>query len=282
MRFVCFITVLVLFNRIYAQDYSIKAGFRDLPFKSVYLAEMEGEKYKIIDSVTTNFMGNFTFKIKKNQHIGQYRLLTLPEKKSKSQEKKIILDFLFNKENIEFLTDSQAPTDSMRDVKSVENEIYFQYVKLRNDNKYKADVLKHFLTNYPKDDDFYIKANEKYSQLQVEINQYIDKVIKKEPKTYIARMLKMEKNILPDTKLGEEQQNEYLKIHYFDGFDFNDTSLVYSNAITNKIVGYLGLFREKPYNRDKQEIAFIRAVDNIMKATKQNKKVYEFILDYII
>ena len=59
---------------------------------------------------------------------------------------------------------------------------------------------------------------------------------------------------------------------------------LYTNVLTNKILGYLSLYRDKNNRliKKQQEIAFIRAVDVIMKYANQDKKIYEFVLDFLI
>ena len=266
----------------YGQDYSLKAGFRDMPFAKVYLATISGEKYKIIDSAKTDFAGGFKFKFDKKYHIGQYKLLIESRKQGSDNGMKTILDFIYNKENIEFYTNSSYAVDSINVVNSKENKIYFAYIKFIAGNKLKLELINNLLSKYPPADDFYQTIIKKDNDLINERISYINNIVQNNPETFVSHIVKTDKNVKIAPNLNEEQRTEYLKQHYFDEMDFNDSLLVYTNVLPNKIMGYLTLYREKQSNKDKQEIAFIRAVDVIMKASNKNKKVYEFILDYLI
>ncbi len=269
----------------YSQEYVLKAGLKDLSFSKIYLATISGEKYKFIDSAKADMTGGFQFKFNKKSSVGQYRLFTeSSEKNQRSVEngKKNILDFLYNREDIEFYTTAKNPSEDMRVVKSTENMLYFDYLKRKGENKTKLELLNNLLANYPKTDDFYKTIETKVNSIQTLQTEFVDNIITKYPDAFITHIVKVDRNIETDTKLSEEQKNDYLKLHYFDKTDFNDTLLMNSSYLTNKVIGYLTLYREKQNDRDKQEVAFIRAVDHIMKIANKNKKVYEFVLDYLI
>jgi thiol-disulfide isomerase/thioredoxin len=265
-----------------AQEYKLNAGFRDIPFNTIYLISIYGDKTKTIDSSKTDFSGGFHFKFTNKTHVGQYRL-SVKSRNSKAEDGFLtLLDFIYNKENIEFFTFASTPLDSMHVISSAENDLYFRYIKFVNANKKKIDLLNYNLSKYPKSDDFYKEMKQKVDALINERIAFNNNIIQKHPNTLVAHILKIEKNIQADPSLSEEKQDEYMKLNYFSVSDFTDSLLINTNALTNKVLSYLSLYRVKQSNKEQQEIAFIRAVDIIMKYANQDKKIYEFVLDFLI
>ena len=281
-HFLSIIILFFIFLSCSGQQYTLNAGFRDLPFNKIYLVSVYGDKTRTIDSTKTDFSGGFHFKFTDKTNIGQYKLEAMAQKSKTETELKPIIEFLFNKENIEFYTLTSAPYDSLHYVKSDENEIYFNYIKFINSNKKKLDILNYNLSKYPESDDFFKDMKKKADALIDERIAYTNNITQKYPNTLVSHIIKIEKNFRPDPSLTMEKQNEYMKLNYFSESDFNDSLLLYTNALTNKILGYLSFYRVKKSTKEQQEIEFIRAVDIIMKYANQDKKIYEYVLDFMI
>ena len=52
-----------------------------------------------------------------------------------------ILDFIYDKEEIEIKTDANNILDSIKIIKSESNKIYYEFVKLNKDYKIKSELL---------------------------------------------------------------------------------------------------------------------------------------------
>ena len=95
-----------------------------------------------------------------------------------------------------------------------------------------------------------------------------------------------------EATVTEEERLLTLKKQFFKPSDFPDTLLLYSDALSNKIITYLGLYRNPDYIEEQQTNEFIKAADQLLTAVKystgiapssQGKEgVGLYILKYVI
>lgn len=295
----------------YAQaQYTLKAEIKDMPYQKVYLFALYGHYQNIIDSVQVDTSGFFQFNLSENLPVGMYRIVLGKTKKAQyySGEPQVI-NFIFNNADIELYTHFEYPVDSMHVISSplsiwrgaggeVENQLYYNYLKKRNNNYYKMDLLAYMLKYYPQTDlsrtdlsrtasredrdDFYKNIEKQFMKSQLQQEKYVNILIENNPDTYVARLIKMEKVPIIDPKLTEAEQNEYLKQHFFDEADFTDTTLLISDVISKKIFDYILLHHNKSFNEEQQKKVFIEAVDTILFKAMDNETVYNYVLDYLI
>jgi len=74
----------------------------------------------------------------------------------------------------------------------------------------------------------------------------------------------------------------FLKNHYFDGIDFNDTMLIRSTFLTSKVVNYLSLYQMNANSQAELEVNMLMGVDSILSYAQSNQQVYEFLIDFLI
>lgn len=68
---------------------------------------------------------------------------------------------------------------------------------------------------------------------------------------------------------------------FFQGFDFNDTTLIHSDAFSEKLAEYVYQFHD---NQDfvNQETAYIMGLSPLFEKAKCNMQMYEFVLDFML
>jgi thiol-disulfide isomerase/thioredoxin len=255
-------------------EYPVTITLKDFPNQMIYLADFYGDKNKVIDSAKTDNKGKAGFRfITKDRYCGMYRLVFAGES---------FVDFIFDYESIDLSTTIFNPTDSMQVINSVENKIYFDFI--RNDHKAqkKLELLVPLIDNYPEDDPFFMQVEREFTRLQKERNTSIDKIVKENPHTCLAKIMGVQKKPFVSSKLNEVERNKFLKEHFFDDMDFTDTALIHSNVFTSKSISYLTLYTNKNLSRSQQEDEFIVAVDVILSKAKPCKKIFELVMDYLM
>jgi thiol-disulfide isomerase/thioredoxin len=118
--------------------------------------------------------------------------------------------------------------------------------------------------------------------VQDDFETYVNSVLGLNTQTYAAKAIRIDKPVPLNTNIPLERQNDFLKENYFNGFRLDDPSLLRSNIISSKIIGYLSLYRDPASSKDKQEEEFIRAIDTILLKTMDNEEIYNFTLQYLI
>ena len=280
----------------YAQEYTFQVNISDPdPIgKQVYLASIYGHYQTIIDSTSINEKGEFLFKFNKNNRLGGiYRIIFNQDPKAAFYNKQPqSFDIIFSattsnrggktrdsSPHISFSTSFNYLLDSMVISGSNENKLYYDYLKKKKLYSKKLDLLEQMLRLYPKnnitdlptiDDQFYVQIQKQYMQLQKELYAYSNKLIKKYPDAFFTKIVKLEQYPLLEASLTEEEKLDILKKQFFKPSDFQDTMLLYSDALPNKIIAYLGLYRNENYTEEQQTREFIKAANLLLTAVENS------------
>lgn len=258
---------------LFAQDYKMSGEINGLDEQTITISNFYGNEDKVIDSVKTDYMGFFVYTFPKNSNAGMYRL-----RFGQNQ----FMDIIFNNENISFSTDSRALIDSLNFSKSIENQLYFEYLNQRNLTEYKSELLGPVITYYPQDDPFYADVEHKFDEITGNFEDFVFDLVNDNPKTYVAKLVEMDYTPPPPSALSQEAKMQFMKMHFFDNIDFSDTTMLYSNIFSGKVIQYLSFYQNNRMNKDQLQVEFIKAVNVIMDATSVNTLVYEYVMDYLI
>jgi thioredoxin-related protein len=255
------------------QTYTVSGTISNLPSATIYLLSYYGERTFMVDSVKTDPQGNFRFAMKPGAHIGQYRV---------GITKDSWVDFIFNKENIRLVTDAKAPVDSLRFIESQENRIYYDFMRMDAMNQARLELLQPVIDYYPVHDEFHQKASGEYEKIQQNQKTVLDTFALMYPASFAVRILKHNQPPFIPAALLPEDRLLYLRGHYFDHVDFNDTSLLHSTAWANKSIAYLSLYSNNRLPQKQLEAEFIKGVTVIMSAASVNAEIFKFLLDYLV
>jgi len=274
MRKLFFFVLLSLITlNIPAQDFTISGTVSGDDSTNIYLMKITGDNRSIIDTVVSDETGSFEFKLEKGFPIGQYAVIPGPEQ---------MVELIFNKENIRFVASGSSRDDQVQIIESVENLIYYDYLSLKGVNLYKLEILNPVLEYFPKNDGFYQTTLLKVKNLQRELNERVEKLTAENPSTLTAKLIRVDKPVFANPELSLDQQNQYLKSHYFTKSDFQDTLLLNTNILTGKIIGYLTLYQDESMSQEELEEQLVIAVDTVLEKAFVNQQVYEFVVNFLI
>lgn len=258
---------------ISAQTFRMDGKIKGIDVHKIKISNFYGNEDRIIDSVSVDKDGVFRYVFPKDFTPGMYRL-----RFGKDQ----FIDIIYNHENIRFSTDAVALIDSLVFRESLENQLYFEYLNRRNLKEYKIELLGPLLTYYPQDDDFYEDVEKKYDVINTGFKSFMNTLIKENPQTFVSRVIKMDYTPDPPKELDPMAKMQYMRAHFFDNMDFSDTSMLYTNIISGKVIQYLSFYQNNRMSKDQLQVEFIKAVNVIMDVTSVNQLVYEYTLDYLI
>ena len=255
------------------QNYNLEITIKDLPSEEVYIANFYGDKNNIIDTAVPDTAGNITFEFGSKDYPGMYRVFI---------NKEVFFDILFNKENIKIQTDFNDLYESLEIVSSVENQLYYDYLKTIHEYRRKFDLLAPINDYYPNTDTFFHIARAQYISIQAEILVYIDDLVELYPDTWVSKIAKIKKPLFYDPSMDDHDRRLYTLEHYFDNYDFTDIELIRSNIYTMAAIEYMSLYSNPNLNQDQLQDEFIKAVDKIMYEAMDNGLVYKFIVEYLV
>jgi len=271
-RFLTIAFTLIIFIGT-AQEHKINGTITGLENENLYLMQLMGEKRSITDTAQTDITGSFTFILDESNKPGMYVVINGPGK---------AVELIYNNEDIQFTTSGFDDDDGIHIVSSIENLIYYDYLNIKGINAYKLDVLKTLLDNYPPDDDFFSIAIKQYYLLQNQINTRVDELISNNPQTLASRFLQTDRPIFVDPTLTKDEQNIFLKNHFFENVDFTDTMLIRSTFLTSRVVNYLSLYQMNANSQKELEDNMLMGVDSVLIYAQVNQQVYEFLIDFLI
>jgi thiol-disulfide isomerase/thioredoxin len=256
-----------------AQNNKISGTIPGLANKDVFLLRMVAENRQIIDTASTDPSGSFVFELPSDFPIGQYAVVVGPSQ---------LIELIYNKEDIRFVTTGASSDDQVQIVESIENRIYYDYLYEKGITLYKTDLLEPLIQNYPTDDPFYQTAIAQYNLLKENFDERVNTLVEQNPETFAAQIIQTDKPLLPDPTLTPLMQTIFLKTHYFDETNFTDTLLTRTNILSSKVVGYLGLFQEKKMTKEQLENSLLVGVDTVLNKAIVNQEVYEYVVDFLI
>jgi len=239
----------------------------------IYLLSIYGERTSPADSTLTDSSGRFRFTLTSKTCPGLYRVVW---------SKAGLVNLVLNRENVKFETYDNSPEDSLKILSSQENEILHFFTVMARTNQAKLELLMPVVDFYPVRDELYRKIAAEFETIQKVQLACLDSMVRKYPGSYAVRMEKVLQTPYIPASLSTNSRMEYLKQHYWDKVDFNDTALLRSNVFADKIISYLAIYQNNRLSQKQLESEFIKAVTVALGAASVCPDTYKFMLDYLV
>ena len=258
-----------------SQKHHLTVEVLDYKDSAIYWASTYGDKTNILDTIHRNQNGVFKYNIPYGTPTGIYKVII-----NKKEEKTI--DVVYNQEDIVLKTHYGELLKQLNISQSRETQIFHRYQRAKNYIRYKQKQIRQMLERYPRNDPFYSKLEKKYIQLQKERYDSAKNIRDAYPNTFVAKLVDVA--IIPfDSSIQTRSQwVRYKKNHFFDKAGMMDESLLRSPVIPNKILDFLSLYRQSSYTKARQEQAFKKAVDTLIKYTRGNAEIFDFTINFLI
>ncbi len=269
--------LLILSLSSCGQSENLRVVIKNHPGGKVKLVKFIGDR--MVSVKDKAYKNGLTFNMV-GQKNGMYRIV-IKEAKNRRQQTKAV-NFIYNNENIKLETTYNNPQKDLKVIHSRENRIYQQFLNYHRTFERKMNLLNRMIDQYPTGDPFYKKVMKKYGEVQKAHEAHIDSVVKKFPETYASHVVKSYKTPYLKPQLSQKERISYLKEYFLNTIDFQDTLLIRTPRIGQKILRYLSLYRQPGMSPSEQEEAFIEAVDEILMHAYINDKMYNYVLDYLV
>jgi len=247
-------------------QYSLKGVIGNYNRRDISICSQFGDESKLIEAVSTDQNGEFEFAYS-DQPVGLYRLYL---------DTQDYFDLIFNKENIEIKTKIENPQYNMEIMQSDENTQLYSYIIANYISQYKIDILSELLNIYP-DGKFRNKVESELSKELKHKNKNLEKVIKQDAESFAGRYLNSFREISIPSKFNDYEKSEYLKKNYLELYEFNDLSLLNSNAYTMIVLNYFKLFRSND-----PEVYYTAGHEVLDYIFFEDPKIFNFIFEYIL
>lgn len=231
MRNILFFIVFVSFCSLQAQ-FSIKGTIDpDHDYSWILLYKLHnGEQTYVANADVVD--GAFRFEIDQNESAGIYRAYY-------QIENSLYVEFIYNKEDVEFSFDPNDPEVSIYFTESQENTIYQNYYKTIKSSQQKIDSIQVLYFQSTQQDEG-IKLEKNYKQFLSDLQVEQEKFEKKTEGLLANHYIKASSQY--NAPVPHKDPNDYLnsiKDHFFDAMDITDTVLSHSSFINDRLNDYV-------------------------------------------
>jgi len=248
-KLICLFLILISLQFSFAQGYKISVKIKNLKNAELYLGYYFANTEYMVQSIKLNDKGEGTFEGKDKLSGGIY-IVGVPNKFYFD----IVID---DKQNFSFETDTNQVALNLNFKGSPENELFSKYNKFMINLEKELSEKQKTMKN--KADSMNIS-----NELGVKEKDYWTKVIKDNPKSFTASLLRM--------KYSFEKSDSV----YLNEIDFTDAKLLrtpmFYMIIRRHIANYIETGSEK----------IIYENEKLLKLANQNKEVFQFVVSYLL
>ena len=269
-----FATGWLLFFTLLLKAQGYKVTFQTPNYKSglVYLTYYYGANMNIEDSALLNDKGVAVFKKSTTLQPGIYSIV-FPGKSK-------LVDFFVDKEQELSITSDTTDLVDKTVVKGAkENELfreYQKYIAVKGKDLQKEQQA--FTTATTKADS--TEHEKKYRELNDELNEYRENIIKQHPNSMLAVLFRsMKTPTVPVTKPSTREDSianyNYYKKHYWDGITFMDGRVIRTPFFLPKVEKY---FREVLVPVPD---SIIKEADYLLLLARSDSTMYRFLINWL-
>lgn len=271
-RYFSYIFILI------AGIYSVRAGeiqgtVYGLEPQWAYLYALYGQEHILVDSVRVKAGGFVHFQGAKYP-AGFYHIQFSSGPR---------IDLVLDCEPAVFSTNIRAIVDSMRVFKSRETRAYYQFVRQERFYDQLIGSLEQLMQQYRHDEknaEFTRTLKHERDRLNKVKSEARKELIKEYPGSLLATLVKTIET--PQRSDNQEywdaypDEKSFLREHYFDNIDFNDSRILSSPFLVGNYRQYFDWIEPR------KESTYLSAVLNLLQKTKENEEIHSFTLSYLI
>ncbi|WP_408023462.1 TlpA family protein disulfide reductase [Tenacibaculum sediminilitoris] len=275
------LALLIFTTSLVNAQYTVK-GTMTPPDKGdwVILYKIEGAKQKFLSNTTIKFdtvaiggekqvLGKFSFELPNTATPGAYRATYRNTGVG-------FVDFLFNKENVEFVFNPKYPDQSVLFTSSRENKVYKEYLQEYNAIQKKIDSFQAaYIQTQSKDD------KKAYKKELKELEDVQETYENKSEGMLVNSFIKASRRY--NSSNPHESIEDYLSAtteNFFEYIDFKSETLFNSSFLIDKIndyVFYLNFSEEKMIQQKLMRKAIVNVMDKV-----SSKKLRKAVIEYLI
>ena len=249
------IVFLITSQSIYSQV-NIQISVKQTHSKQAKLFFCQQTESKLVDSSKQISPGVFKFNLPANHEQGLYKFAI---------GKNIDFDFVVTDEpQITLETIVFAAEDSLRSIDSKENEVYFQYQKLKKRLSQQAWFLNSLIDFYSDSSAFYKQLHIELFNVQTELFNVSKRLASSNPNLFTSNLIRMELKPIPEIGLKSYDRNNFLKQNWWIDVKLRDIRFANSLALESKLWGFIELFINEGYDKEQQDSSFVAAVKSVL------------------
>lgn len=232
-----------------------------------------GSQVELVDSSRQHEQGRYIFNLPANCQSGLYKV---------DIGKSISFDLIVNNESeIDVYTTVFAPNDSLKSSKSIENQTFWDYQRLKKKNDQHLWFIRSLMDYYPDSSMmFQMLATELYRlDRNLQINAF--GTYNSYPNLLASRLILLEQKPILPPDMAADQKKSYQIDNWFYDFLFTDIRLTSSPAFSSRIWSYIELLFSDMLDKEEQDEAFIQGITTLME-TPMDISVRQYVRALLI
>lgn len=276
---------LLLFPLLsFGKEHQVKIRVSALPANSkpALLSIYNGNTY-LIDSLPQIKDSTIIFRVPENTPAGMLRaVLGLSTYARYSNGQPTMFNFLFHNEDVELTLNFEKPDQTVQVIRSKENRIYFDFLRADMTFLRKLGMLEQVILNYPDKDDFYKMASDYYKKYQIQREKFIDKTYNQNKNSLAGKIIKTKKLPFTEGNMTPTTRDSIFRTNFLSMFEFNDTTLLYTDVYTDKVMQFIEMFVDRKASPRENENNIIRALDVLVPHLDINPGIQQHLLQFLI
>ena len=267
-----------------AQTFQIDVTIINQPDEYILLETVQGDNYTLIDRALPE-NGKIHFELQSDAHPGIYRLILGKTGYARvMNQDPQLLDFIFNKENVQLKTDFKNPLQTVQVIHSSENDVYFDFLIRLKEYESELSIMEQEADSYwaKGDSAKAISASNEVNRLQLDWDLRVAQTVQQNNSLFASKLIGLKRIPLKDAFLSPKERSENYRNEFLQTVNFSDETLIYSTAYTDKIFEFLTLYNNPEFNKQQRTAAYMEAVDRIFSKMGQNEQVDQFITEYLL
>jgi thiol-disulfide isomerase/thioredoxin len=272
------ITTVFLSISAYAQGYKIEVQFDDLKDASIMLGYHFGDKKFVVDTAQVNSKGIAIFEGDSLLPGGMY-IVILPQRS--------YFDFLLShNQQFSLSTSTDKLLENLKFKGSPENTAFLNYQMFMNEKQKRMGDLRNQMQAVEGNADLEKKITDEINSLDLEVKKNWDVVIKDNPNTFLANIIRSLKPIdFPEFEIPANAKSpdslrwvksyQYNQNHFFDNIDLTDDRLIRTPFFQARVDAY--------FDRALLPIAdtIILYGDRLIEKASESRRMYQFLISHL-
>ncbi len=262
-----------------AEGYSIDIQVKGLSDTTIYIGYHFADKKFVQDTVRLNSSGKVTYAGDEDLPGGVY-LLVFPSMS--------FIEFIVSDDQEFSITvDITDPLYTLKFKGSEENSRFLDYQKFMREQQTAASELRKVREQYKDVPDSVETINGRLREIEKQINQYWDRLIRENRDMFLGHLVKALRNPeLPDFDVPEGNENVdslnwvlgylYNRDHFLDNIEFSDERLLRTPIVHNKLDQYVNrVLIQRPDS-------IIPPIHKLVEKSSVNEKFFQFVVVFLL
>lgn len=273
-KLLCFFLLLLVASAALSQRHAMEIKLKINGVDEgaeILLGNYFGDKQYVQDTAIADARGRILFKSEEEKPGGIY-FIVLPDR----NYFEIILD---DDQRFSLETDTSHLINNMRVRNSVDNELFYEYLRFIDEKQQKIATLNKKIEGLEEDDPKIDEVRLQIKAVNKKVKSYKNSFIEKHPDRLLSKVFLATKEIdipeapiLPDGTKDSLFAYHYFKDNYFRYFDFSDDRLLRTPVFHGKLHNYLtNLVVQMPDSIAKE-------ADRLIEKTDGNRETFKYLV----